>query len=321
MLGLSALLVMLMAGSLSATTFNLVVHGRSDKDYCASQGGQIDPFGSAYQSVAMADGNASGTPSNSSGYWATAAADWIGSLGNVRYVGWSGSVSGGAWSWEYCGARTQIWYALYAHCRNGNVCNIYTHSTGSLVVSTFIAHHNADINAAGIRINRIQFMSAATGGSELANILECIRAGACAGSYGQIAAWFLTPTTVGVDPTVTTYGARAEWLGKNQAFGYRYQTTSGTGYSSVGGVTGPLLPGLDDSVLANHSLCNVNGVTDVKAVCGMGNVTFRHRYACGFLYASSCYTYYGKYTPYYTIQQNGSDHNQGVKYWRSYATY
>lgn len=321
-LGFAAMLALLMTTSLSADTYNLVVHGRSDVDACSRQGGEIDPHGSVNQSQALADRNASGSPSHTSGYWSTSSqSDWIGSLGNVRYVGWSGEVNGGAWSWETCGARKQFWYALYAFCRNGNVCNIYTHSTGSLVVSTFIAHHADAIAAEGVRINRIQFMSPATGGSELANILEAIRAGAYVGSPPSVIAAMATWGTRGVDPTVTTYGARADWLQKNQSYGYRYQTTSGTGYTSVGAVTGPLLPGLDDSVLANHSLCNVNGVTDVKAVCGSGNATFRHRFACGFMWASSCYYYYGKYTPYYTILQNGSDHNQGVKYWRSYATY
>lgn len=164
-------------------------------------------------------------------------------------------------------------------------------------------------------------MSPATGGSELANILEAIRAGAYIGSPPNVIAAMATWETRGVDPTVTTYGARADWLQKNQSNGYRYQTTSGTGWTGSGAVTGPLLPGLDDSVLANHSLCNVNGVTDVKAVCGSGNATFRHRFSCGALWLSTCYTYYGKYTPYYTILQNGSDHYQGVKYWKSYATY
>ncbi|MCE9597090.1 MAG: hypothetical protein K8S54_03905 [Spirochaetia bacterium] len=319
-LGFAAILALLTTGSLSAETYNLVVHGRSDKDYCSAQGGEINPYGGVNQSVAMADGNASGSPSSTSGYWSASAADWIGSLGNVRYVGWSGSVSGGAWSWETCGARKQFWYALYAFCRNGNVCNVYTHSTGSLVVSTFIAHHADAIAAEGVRINRIQMMSPATGGSELANILEGLRAGTVGGAPAFIIS-LKTKTTQGVDPTVTTYGARADWLQKNQSFGYRYQTTSGTGYTDTGAITGPLLPGLDDSVLANHSLCNVNGVTDVQAVCGSGNATFRHRFACGFMWASSCYYYYGKYTPYYTILQNGSDHYQGVKYWKNYGTY
>ena len=307
----AVLLAVSLAGTgLSATTYRLFVHGRSGDSHCVGTG--IDYAGSLNQ--ATTDYHPFKTYGDNEDYWG----GLVTGLANVRYIGFSSKTSGGAWSWNECGARRQLWYAMYLFCRGGNDCEIYTHSTGSLAVSSFFAHHGPDMAAAGVNIRRVQFMASASGGSELADIAVGWRTNPVAWATHPIITgmlWYFTADTAGLDETVTTYTSRA-MFDHNQSYGYPFYTTSGTGWTFWGGITKNFLPGLDDSVLANHTLCNVNAVTDVEAVCGYGNTTFRHHY----LYWKSWryvdrYTYYGRWTPYYTIHENGSDHSQQRKYY------
>ena len=318
---------LLATAGLSATEYNIFVHGRSSDDLCSQAGGNVDPHGSPYQRQVTYDGNA-GPGSYRSGYWGVSSytdhAYYY--LPNVRYVNWRGGTAnpGGAWDWGTCGARLQAWHTLYLLCRNGNVCNIYTHSTGSLVIQTLIAHHGGDIAAHGIRINRIHYMSSAAGGSELANYSNAIRAGSrYSTAIMALSYWGDLNSTKGTDASVATYAARNDWTGKYSNYGYMFYTSSGDGWTSYGGVTGPLLPGRDDSVVANHSLCNVNTDSEsVDAVCGMGTSSFRHRYRKwkSWRYVTR-YEYYYRWPNYYTVYQNGSDHTQGRKYWRKALGY
>ncbi len=307
---LVALAIALFATSaLSATEYNLFVHGRSGDNHCVGSG--IDPYGSTNQ--ANYDKNFETWLAAGVSYWHPHYDNQI-TLPNVRYVGWSGKHEG-ATGWGTCGARRELWHALYLFCRNGNVCNIYTHSTGSLVVSMFITDHDPDIRANGIQINRIQFMASASGGSELANVANAIRTGASFNLVAAIVDYLALSNTAGVDASVATYAARAPWIQKYQSYGRLYYTTAGDGWHGKYSVfTAGLLPGLDDGVLAHHSNCSVNSAREVEAVCGMGNGQFRHRY---WSWTKWKYIYYDRWTPYYTIRHNGSDHSQQIKYWSS----
>lgn len=261
----------LLAGDLSAATYRLFVHGRSGSNHCQAL-----------------TSTASGTTDHNN-YWGGT----VTGLTNVRYVGFDGTQSGGAYSWNNCGAQKQLNDALRVFCGTGNTCEIYTHSTGGLVVAAYFGLNNPTTN-----ISRIQLMASAAGGSELADFST---------SY---LAWLGFDTLGGqLDQSVSTGGAR-NGFNHSQARGRTYYTTSGEG-SDYLNVTSPLLPGKDDGVLANHSLCSVNRVTGVGVSCTRGNARMTESYACGFLWLSTCYYNYDRWTPYYTVWQGGSGESHG----------
>jgi hypothetical protein len=260
------------AGDLSATTYKLFVHGRSGSNHCQSL-----------------TSTASGT-TDYNNYWGGA----VTGLSDVRYVGFDGTQSGGAYSWNSCGAQKQLNDALRVFCTGSNTCEIYTHSTGGLVVAAYFGLNSPT----GLNISRIQLMASAAGGSELADFST---------SY---LAWLGFDTLGGaLDQSVSTSGAR-NGFNHNTSGGRTYYTTSGEGTDYLY-ATSPLLPGYDDGVLANHSLCNINGVASVGVSCTRGNGRLTESYACGFLWLSTCYNYYYRWSPYYTVWQGGSGESHG----------
>jgi len=257
----------LFSTSVSAVTYRLFVHGRSGDNHCTTISGT---------------GSATADHKN---YWGGT----VTGLSNVRYIGFDGTQSGGAYSWNTCGAQRQLYNALNTFCRTGNNCEIYTHSTGGLVAARFLRYYSPA--SYGWNITRVQLMANAAGGSELADFPT---------SY---LAWLGFDTLGGqLDQSVSTSGARS-W-DHNSANGLTLYTTSGEGTDYLY-ATSPLLPAKDDGVLANHSLCNVNSVSAVDVSCTRGNASLRESYACGFLWLSTCYRYYYRWTPYYTVYQGG----------------
>src|SRR6185295_4952296 len=128
-----------------------------------------------------------------------------------------------------CGAQKQFNDAVRVFCTGVNSCEIYTHSTGGLVVAAYFGLNSPS----GLNIARIQLMASAAGGSELANFST---------SY---LAWLGFDTLGGqLDQSVSTGGAR-NGFDHNQSRGRTYYTTGGEG-SDYLNVTSPLLPGHDD---------------------------------------------------------------------------
>jgi len=262
----------LLTGSLNATTYRLFVHGRSTTSHCQAL-----------------TSTASGT-TDYNNYWGGA----VTGLANVRYVGFDGTQSGGAYSWSSCGAQKQFNDSMRVFCTGANNCEVYTHSTGGLVVAAYFALNNPG----GLNITRIQLMASAAGGSELADFSV---------SY---LSWLGIKSLCGpLDQSVSTSGAR-NGFNHNSAQGRTFYTTSGQG-SDYFGLTSPLLPGIDDGVLANHTLCDINQVATVNVSCPRGNGTLTQSYACGFLWLSTCHTTFTRWTPYYTVWQGGSSESHG----------
>lgn len=108
---------MLLTNSLEAATYNLFVHGRSGSNHCQS----ITTTNSA-----TVDYN---------NYWGGA----VTGVSNTRYVGFDGTQSGGAYSWNNCGAQKQLNDAVRVFCTGANTCNLYSHSTGGLVIAAYFA--------------------------------------------------------------------------------------------------------------------------------------------------------------------------------------
>ncbi len=251
---------------LNADTYRLFVHGRSDKNHCSA----ITSTNSATADV--------------NNYWNGA----VTGLANVRYVGFDGTKTGGAYSWNSCGAQKQLNDALRIFCTGVNKCEIYTHSTGGLVAAAYFGLNNPAVN-----VTRIQLLASAAGGSELANFST------------TYLSWLGIKSLGGqLDQSVSTNGAR-NGFNHNQSYGKIYYTTSGEG-SDYWNLTSPLLPGKDDGVLANHSLCNVNTPAEIKVSCSIGKGNLTQSRKCGFLWLSTCYDTYSRWTPYYTVWQGGS---------------
>ena len=267
--------VLISTTGLSATTYRLFLHGRSDKNHCNS----ISGTGSATVDV--------------NGYWS--GWGYTPNVSNRRYVGFDGEQAGGAYSWNTCGALRQIYYAMNTFCTGSNDCEIYTHSTGGLVLSAFFGKY--PFTSSWYNIRRIQLMASAAGGSELADLAVGYLGWLGWSNYGGE-----------LDHSVSTSGAR-DGFDHYQSGGLTYYTTSGEGWDpETFGITWMVLPGKDDGVVANHSLCSVNRVADVDVSCSRGNSRLRESYGCGFLWLSTCYRYYYRWTPFYTVYQGGSSH-------------
>lgn len=255
-------------------TYNLLVHGRSGENHCVP----ITGTGSATY--------------DKDGYWD--GADMSG-LSNRRYVGFDGTRNGGAYSWDSCGAQRQLHDAVRTFCTGTNKCKIYTHSTGGLVAAYYLYASGA----AGLNILDIRLMANASGGSELADFSS---------SY---LGWLGFDTLGGeLDDSVSTAGART-W-DHNRTGGQPLDLTSGES-SDYLGVTSPLLPGKDDGVLANHTLCGVNSVTTVDRSCPMGGGKFTESYKCGFLWLSTCTKTHNRWSNYYTVLMRSSSTHGGAK--------
>ncbi len=263
----AALVAALTGSSLSAATYRLFVHGRSGDNHCSSN-----------------------WTTDVNNYWGGS----VTGLANVRFVGFDGTQSGGAYSWSTCGAQRQLDTALRSFCTGANNCELYSHSTGGLVVAYYLRYYGT-----GFNILRVESMASAAGGSELADLST---------SY---LSWLGFDTLGGeLDDSVSTGGARG-W-DHNSANGYTIYTTSGEGTDYVY-TTSPFLPGYDDGVLANHSLCSINSVTDADTSCTRGNGSMRESYTCwsGWNPFATCYTYFYRWTPYYTVYQGGGGHSHG----------
>ncbi len=259
---------MFIASGIEAATYRLFVHGRSGDNHCSTN-----------------------WSSDVNNYWGGS----VSGLSNVRYVGFDGTQSGGAYSWNNCGAQRQFYNALNTFCKGGNNCEIYTHSTGGLVAARFFRYYSP--SSYGWNISKVQLMANASGGSELADFST---------SY---LSWLGFDTLGGeLDDSVSTGGARS-W-DHNSANGLTLFTTSGEGTDYLY-ATSPLLPGYDDGVLANHSLCNINAVKDVETSCTTGNSRLRESYTCwkGWNPFATCYRYYYRWTPYYTKWRGGGGHS------------
>jgi hypothetical protein len=270
-LGFITLAVLLFAAhGVEAVTYRLFVHGRSDKSHCQSL-------------ATVNDGR-----SDHNNYWGGA----VTGLSDVRYVGFDGTKSGGAYSWSSCGAQKQLHDAIRVFCTGSNTCEIYTHSTGGLVAAAYFGQNNPS----GVNISRIQLLASAAGGSELADIST------------TYLAWLGIKTLGGqLDQSVSTRGARLGF-NHNNSNGRTLYTTSGEG-SVFLKLTSGFLPGKDDGVLANHSLCNINQVADVGVSCSRGNGRLSETYRCGFLWLKKCTKNHYRWTPYYTVYQGGGSHS------------
>lgn len=268
----------LVATELSATTYNLFLHGRSGDSHCAS----------------LSSTNSGRSDVNN--YWGGT----VSGVSNVRYVGFDGTKNGGAYSWSSCGAQSQLHTAMNTYCRGSNNCKLFTHSTGGLVA----AYYLYAVGTYGLNIIDIRLMANASGGSELADI-----------SVNYLS-WLGFDTMGGeLDDSVSTTGARNGW-NHNDTSGQMLDLTSGEA-SDYYGATSGFLPGEDDGVLANHTLCGINKVADIEASCTYGTGRIRESYRCGWLWRNTCYKNFYRWSGYNTVKLIKNDtHGDARKHYR-----
>jgi hypothetical protein len=253
--------------------YNLFLHGRSSDNHC--------------QALTSVNSGVS----DHKNYWGGD----VSGIGNIRYIGFDGTRNGGAYSWDNCGAVKQLNDAVNIFCKGINRCNIYTHSTGGLVAAYYFSRYGS----AGLNVLDIRLMASAAGGSELADLST------------TFLGWLGISTLGGqLDRSVSTGGARS-W-DHNRTGGLVMDTTSGES-SDYWGVTGPFLPGKDDGVLANHSLCNVNRVDTVDRSCPGGGGSFQESYGCGFLWLFTCHRTHHRWQNYNTVFVRPGDTHGGAK--------
>ncbi|MCB1326455.1 MAG: hypothetical protein H7A21_05925 [Spirochaetales bacterium] len=261
----------------ASNVYHLFLHGRSGDNHCR-------PLNS------VNDGQ-----TDYKNYWGGT----VTGLSNVRYVGFDGTRNGGAYSWSSCGAQSQLHAALNTFCRGSNRCKLYTHSTGGLVA----AYYFYASGSSGLNLLDVRLMANASGGSELADIST------------TYLGWLGFDTLGGeLDESVSTGGARS-W-NHNNTGGLTFDTTSGEA-SDYWGVTSPFLPGEDDGVLANHTLCGINKVASIDRSCPIGSGSLSESYRCGFLWLSTCHRTYYRWSGYFTVLMRSSDtHGDAKKHYR-----
>ncbi len=272
--------------------FNLFIHGRADgKNLCNNP------------STDLQDQDNPLWEENKGPYWGRYGTKSPKGAGVplTRYIGWDTEAPGGAYSTTGpCAAQTRVFIALYTFCREPDSCNIYTHSTGALVVAAFFAAN--EWASTEFNILKVQFLASAAGGSELAELLSLAGGTEAASKVG----W--KEPSPELDATVSVSGARSGF-NHNASGGLTYYTTSNLTFGLPLVWTGnPLLPGLDDGILANHSLCSINTAMMVTVPCTMGGRPMKFATICYtkvWQIPYPCYKKFYRWDPYYTIYEGG----------------
>ncbi|MBM9501522.1 hypothetical protein JWG44_14810 [Leptospira sp. 201903071] len=147
MMGL-ALCVFLLAGTLSAQTYTVFVHGKSDKNH-----------------------NGTGTV-DVNNYWGSS----VNSVSGAKvFVGYDGTSD----PRNYGSARAQTNFTTVAntYCKGSNSCKIVCHSAGCYVTEYWLANLGGSASSKGYNFTKVTALAAASGGSELASALNGITFG------------------------------------------------------------------------------------------------------------------------------------------------
>lgn len=145
-------------------------------------------------------------------------------------------------------ATSNMKSVLDQYCLGGNSCWIYTYSNGAAVISKVLATYSTNWNIDGVRN-----AGGNEGGSEL-------------GGTGWVAEAFGGCSLAG-SSTILPSGHRNNW-NHNDTNGVPITGVAGTGtiWWTLG-VTHPLLPGNDDSVVAFHSAGGMSNAGSYSNVC------------------------------------------------------
>jgi hypothetical protein len=145
---LTLLFALTLAGSLSAQTYTVFIHGKS---------------GSNHNGVGTTDVN---------NYWGSAPGSVSGSKIFIGYDGTSDPRTYGS-----SRAQTNITTGLTNYCKNGKSCKIVCHSAGCYAIEYWLSNLGGTASSKGFALTSVTALAAASGGSELASALNGITFG------------------------------------------------------------------------------------------------------------------------------------------------
>ncbi|MCB1179100.1 MAG: hypothetical protein KDK36_16055 [Leptospiraceae bacterium] len=144
----SLILFLALAGTLSAGTVNIFVHGKS---------------GQNHNGVGTTDVNS---------YWGSNA----NSVSGTKYfVGYDGTTD--PTTYGTARAQTNLTTAMNTYCKGTNYCKIICHSAGCYATEYWLSNLGATASSKGYKITGVTALAAASGGSELASALNGITFG------------------------------------------------------------------------------------------------------------------------------------------------
>ncbi len=141
-------LFLFLAGSLSAGTINVFVHGKSNSNH-----------------------NGVGTTDVNS-YWGANSGTVSGTKIFVGYDGTTDPTTYGT-----ARAQTNLTTAMNTYCKGIDTCKIICHSAGCYATEYWLANLGATASSKGYKISVVTALAAASGGSELASSLDGITFG------------------------------------------------------------------------------------------------------------------------------------------------
>ncbi|MCW7495304.1 hypothetical protein ND860_02110 [Leptospira levettii] len=145
---ITTILAFLVAGSLSAQTYTVFIHGKSDKNH-----------------------NGVGTTDVNS-YWGSSTSSVSGSKIFIGYDGTSDPRTYGS-----ARAQTNIATGLTNYCKGANSCKIVCHSAGCYAIEYWLSNLGSTASSKGFNLTGVTALAAASGGSELASALNGITFG------------------------------------------------------------------------------------------------------------------------------------------------
>jgi hypothetical protein len=138
----------LLAGSLSAGTINVFVHGKSSSNH-----------------------NGTGT-TDVNNYWSTS----VNSVSGTKYfVGYDGTSD--PRTYGTARAQTNLSIVLNNVCKGADTCKIICHSAGCYATEYWLSNLGGTASSKGYKISGVSALAAASGGSELASALNGITFG------------------------------------------------------------------------------------------------------------------------------------------------
>lgn len=144
----AASLFFFLAGSLSANSINIFVHGKS---------------GSNHNGVGTTDVNS---------YWGTS----VNTVSGTKiFVGYDGTTD--PTTYGTARAQTNLTTAMNTYCKSTATCKVICHSAGCYATEYWLANLGATASSKGYKISVVTALAAASGGSELASSLDGITFG------------------------------------------------------------------------------------------------------------------------------------------------
>ncbi|EIE02543.1 hypothetical protein LEP1GSC185_1805 [Leptospira licerasiae serovar Varillal str. VAR 010] len=138
----------LFAGSLSAQTYTVFIHGKSDSNH---------------NGVGTTDVN---------NYWGSAPNSVSGAK---IFVGYDGTTD--PRTYGTARAQTNVTTGLNTYCKGTNSCKIVCHSAGCYAIEYWLSNLGATASSKGYNLTKVTALASASGGSELASALNGITFG------------------------------------------------------------------------------------------------------------------------------------------------